>query len=101
MSTNSLKFLEKLTGGPLTFSKMLKAIRLSDEVSQVELANNIGVSRGLICDIEKGRRFPTFEQANNIANYLGYSPQGFIAILIQDQLREVNLPMKVTLEKAS
>jgi len=101
MSTKTIKILEKLTGGPLTFAKMLEGIRKSDEVTQVDIANAVGVSKGLICDIEKGRRLPTFEQAKNIAKFLGYSVEGFISILIQDQLREANLKMKVTLEKAS
>ena len=39
MSTRSKKsdavqFLEKISGGPLTFGKMLRAIRLGEELSQ-------------------------------------------------------------------
>ncbi len=101
MSTKTIKYLEKLTGGPLTFAKMLQGIRKSDEVSQVELAHAIGISKGLVCDIEKGRRLPTFEQAREMAKFLGYSVEGFISILIQDQLRNAKISMKVTLEKAS
>ncbi len=101
MSTKAIKQLEKLAKGPLTFAKMLHGIRLSDEVTQVELAEAVGVSKGLVCDIEKGRRLPTIEQAKLIAEFLEYPVQGFISILIQDQLRKANLSMKVTLEKAS
>ena len=101
MSTKAIKQLEKMTKGPLTFAKMLHGIRLSDEVTQVELAEAVGISKGLVCDIEKGRRLPTIEQAIMISEYLGYPVQGFVSILIQDQLRKANLSMKVTLEKAA
>ena len=100
MSTNALKYLNKKVG-PLTFADMLVSIRSTDEVTQVELAQEVGISKGIVCDIEKGRRLPTIEQAKDMAEYLGYPVEGFVSILIQDQLRKANLPMKVRLEKAS
>lgn len=100
MSTNAFKYLEKELG-PLTFANMLRSIRSTDEITQVELANAIETSKGIICDIEKGRRLPTIEQAKEMAVYLGYPIEGFISILLQDQLRKANLSMKVSLKKAS
>ena len=100
MSTKAFKYLEKELG-PLTFSKMLHAIRSTDEITQVELADAIGVSKGIICDIEKERRLPTIEQAKAMATYLGYPIEGFISLLLQDQLRKADLELKVILEKAS
>lgn len=100
MTTNALKYLLK-EFGELSFSEMIHSLRTADEVTQAELAREIGISKGILCDIEKGRRLPTFEQAKNMAEYLGYPIEGFLSILIQDQLKQADLSMKVSLEKAS
>jgi transcriptional regulator with XRE-family HTH domain len=96
-----MKFLKKITKEELNFANMISSLRIADEVSQVELADMIGISKGIMCDIEKGRRLPTIEQAKNMAEALGYPVQGFIAILFQDQLKKVNLNLTVTLDDAS
>lgn len=101
MSTNTKKILKKITGGEINFANMIHSLRLADEVSQVELANMIGISKGIMCDIEKGRRLPTIEQAKNMAEVLGYPVQGFVAILFQDQLKKANLNLTVSLDHAS
>jgi len=101
MSTNTMKFLKKITGEELNFANMIHSLRLADEVSQVELADMIGISKGIMCDIEKGRRLPTIDQAKNMAQALGYPVQGFIGILFQDQLKKANLNLTVTLDDAS
>lgn len=101
MSTNTMKFLKKITGEELSFANMIHSLRMSDEISQVELANMIGISKGIMCDIEKGRRLPTIDQAKNMAEALGYPIQGFIAILFQDQLKKANLKLTVSLDDAS
>jgi transcriptional regulator with XRE-family HTH domain len=96
-----MKFLKKITGEELSFANMIHSLRMSDEISQVELANMIGISKGIMCDIEKGRRLPTIDQAKNMAEALGYPIQGFIAILFQDQLKKANLKLTVSLDDAS
>ncbi len=100
MTTNALKYLIK-EFGELTFADMILSIRTTDEISQTDLATQIGVSRGIICDIEKGRRLPTIEQAKDMAEFLGYPAEGFISILLQDQLRKAKVLMKVSLEKVA
>lgn len=99
-STNARKYLKKEFGG-LNFANMLNCLRVTDKITQAEIADEIGVSKGIICDIEKGRRLPTIEQAKDMAKYLGYPVEGFVSILIQDQQRKANLPMKVSLERTS
>jgi DNA-binding XRE family transcriptional regulator len=75
MSTNTMKFLKKITGQELNFANMIHSLRLADEVSQVELADMIGISKGIMCDIEKGRSLPTIDQAKNMAQALGHPLQ--------------------------
>lgn len=100
-SKNAKFFLESLIKGPPSFGKMLHSLRTADEVSQTQLAKKAKVSKGLICDIEKGRRHATIELATNLAQILGYPPESFISILLEEQIRKAKLNFKVTLEKAA
>ena len=89
--SDAVKFLEKLTGGPLTMSKLLNAIRQGEEMSQVEFAKKLGISRSNLCDIERGRRFISSELAEKFAERLGESKEQFIRIAFQDQLNRSGL----------
>lgn len=100
MSTNTLKTLEKLNKGELNFADLLVSLRKTDEVSQVELAKKLKVSKGLICDIEKGRRSASIELAAKIAKVMGYPKEAMIKQVIDDQLREAKINLKVKLETA-
>ncbi|MBT3981414.1 MAG: helix-turn-helix transcriptional regulator [Bacteriovoracaceae bacterium] len=81
---------------------MLLTIRETDDITQADLAKKCRVSRGLICDIEKGRRLPTLEQVKIFAEKLGYPIQGFLAQVLEDQLKSANLKnYKVKVEAAS
>ncbi len=64
-STNA--FLEKLNGGPLTFSQALAAIRLADELSLAAFAERLGISRTHLSDIEHGRRSVSLQRASEFA----------------------------------
>jgi hypothetical protein len=57
MSINTMKFLKKITGEELNFANMVHSLHLADEVSQVELVDMIGISKGIMCDIEKDEGF--------------------------------------------
>lgn len=94
-------FLEKFCEGPLKFGNLLNSLRLCDEVSQAELARKAGVSRGLICDIEKGRRDATIELAVKFAKIMGYPAEGFVSVLLQEQVRRAKLNFKVIVSKAA
>ncbi|MDD4974193.1 MAG: helix-turn-helix transcriptional regulator [Bacteriovorax sp.] len=95
-----IKALDKMRGGPLTFGRMIESIRKCDEISQVELAKRMNISKAHLCDIEKGRRNVTLARAMQFAKVLGYSPIQFAAKVIEDQTREVGLKVKITLEAA-
>lgn len=99
--TNAVTFLESLLGGPLTFGQMLQSLRTTDEISQTDLAKKAKVSKGLICDIEKGRRDASIELAVKLARIMGYLPESFVSILLEEQIRRAKLNFKVILEKAA
>jgi len=84
--------------GPVTFAKLLLTYRLTEEISQEDLGKKLGgLSRGVICDYEKGRRTPSPEKAAEIANALGEIESYWVQIALQDYLREHNLNYKVKL----
>lgn len=94
------KIFEKLRGGPLTFGRLIESLRLCDEISQVDLAKKMNVSKSQICDIEKGRRLVSAERASAFAKAMGYSVQQFVATAIEDQLRQAGLKFTVDLKAA-
>lgn len=96
MTTNALEFLKKHFG-PLTFGNMLCCIRKCDEISQTDFAKTLGISRQFLCDLEKDRRTVSPKKAKEFAEILGYSTQQFISLALQQQLKQNNIHMEVTL----
>ena len=94
------KFIESILGGPLTFGMAVEALRLRDEISQAAFARKIGISRQYLCDVEKGRRLVSLEQAARFAKALGHPPSVLVQLAIQDSVRESGLKLKVTVEAA-
>ena len=94
------RFFEKLRGGSLTFGRMIESLRLCDEISQMDLAKKVKISKAQLCDIEKGRRQVSPERAAKFAKVMGYSVHQFVALAIEDQLRKAKLKFKVELKAA-
>lgn len=91
MSDKSLALLESITGEKMTFSNLLWSIRECEEMSQVEFAKILEISRQYLCDIERGRRTVSAKMAANFAFKLGYSPLQFVRLAIQDDLDKSGL----------
>lgn len=85
-----LKQLQK-DFGPLTFAKMLHAYRLGEELTQVEMAKKLKMSKQSLCDLEKGRKIPSPSRAAKIAKILKMLPESFIQLAISDQLKAEKL----------
>lgn len=98
--SNAIKQLENIRKGPLTFKDLLHSVRTTEEISQVELAELTGTSKAKICDFEKGRRVPTLEQAAKLAEALGHSEALFVAKLLEEQIKDANLKLKIKVEAA-
>ena len=96
----AMKFLEDITGGPLSLGKFLQSIRLGEEMSQVEFAGQLGISRSHLCDIEKGRKLVSPERASVFAKTLKYSAEQFVRLALQDQVEKAGLKFKVKIEAA-
>ena len=56
-----------------TFAEMLHYFRIREGLSQSQLANKLHCSAGLIGMYEQGRRMPSFEMEQNIADFFNVS----------------------------
>lgn len=98
--STSIQQLEGLRKGPLLFKDLLHSVRTTEEISQVELAEMIGTTKAKICDFEKGRRVPSLEVGGKLAKALGHSEALFVSKLIEEQIKEANLKLKIKVEAA-
>lgn len=98
MNTNNVDaatYLEQLSDGSLTLGKLIHSIRLCDEISQVALANKLGITRQHLCDIEHDRKILSPKLAAQYATALGYSVPQFIRLSLQAILDRDNLDVAV------
>ena len=91
-----LPLLEKDVGA-LTFGMFLRAARDVMDVSQAEMARRLKISRGTLCDIEKGRQLVSPTLAVRIAKVAGLSEALAVRACLQDQLKKANIKLKVSL----
>lgn len=86
MTTKS--YFEKLEKkyGIVTFGKMLKAWRESENINQTNFAKKIGLSIQNLNDLEKGRRIPSPSRAAKIARKLELPEMGLIQLALRDSL---------------
>lgn len=93
--SDAIKFMEELTGGPLTFARMMHSNRLCEEMSQTDFAKLLGISKSHLCDIEKGRKSVSPERAYSFAQILGSSPKLYVMMALQEILDSAGIDMKV------
>ena len=99
-TSNAMKLLAKLSGGPLTLGRAIEAIRKSEELSQLNCARRLRVSKSHLCDVEKGRKTVSPERAAKWARILGYPESAFVRLAIQAELDAAGLKYKVEIEAA-
>jgi transcriptional regulator with XRE-family HTH domain len=78
------KYLENLSGGPLTFGKVLKSHRLAEEWSQQDLADRIGISKMAISKLESGKMLPSPETLKTISKIFGVKVESLLRYVLQD-----------------
>lgn len=91
--------LEKLLGR-LTFGKMLRSWRMSDEMTQTAFAKKLGLSVQNLNDLEKGRKIPSPKRAARIAKKLGLPEIGLIQLALRDTLRKEGFKYDIVLHSA-
>ncbi|MDF1827232.1 MAG: helix-turn-helix transcriptional regulator [Legionellaceae bacterium] len=85
----------------ITLGGLIRSLRMSDEISQVELAKKLHVSKQFLSDVEHDRKDVGISFVKKISDALGYSIEPLIELLIRDQLRRQDLNYTVVLKKAS
>ena len=93
--SSALKYLEKISGGPLSLGSLIESIRLADEIPQMVFAKKLGISASHLCDIEKQRKIVSPHRAAKFAKILGYSQEQFVRLSLQEMLNQAGIPMKV------
>jgi transcriptional regulator with XRE-family HTH domain len=91
---------ERILGGPLTFGAAVEGLRVGEELSQVAFAKKLGVSRQYLCDVEKGRRLVSPDQAARFARVFGHPPNVLVRLALQDAVRASGLKLRVSVDAA-
>lgn len=94
MSTKKrLSSVLKKKHGTVTFAMFMRTARESLDLTQVEMAKILSVSKGTLCDIEKGRQLVSVALAKKIAQKANLSQALAIRACIQDQLNKANVDL--------
>ena len=96
MTVKSQAFLKQLNGKRFTFGTLLTHLRKAKGIPQVELASRLGVSKGLVCDIEKGRRYASIKLSLDVAKALKIPREILVQQVFRDQLKRYKLNLAVT-----
>jgi len=97
MTTKRLDGLLKKEVGDLTFGMFLRVARTSMGLNQVEMSKKLGIKRGTLCDIEKGRQLVSPTLAKKIAQKSGLSTTVAVEACLQDQLAKAKIDLRVEL----
>lgn len=81
--------------GPMSFSLFMRVARTSLDLTQEEFAKRLGLSRGNVCDIEKGRQLVSTHLALKVAHKAGLSEKMALQACLQDQVRKAGSDAKV------
>ena len=93
----NLTILIPLLGESLSFSTLLKAYRIREGITQLELAKELNVGVTYISDLENKRRKVSIEQAIRFAKILDQSEIYFAKVALQDMVESAGLEVRVEL----
>ena len=90
----------RILGNRLTFAAAVEGLRVGNDVSQAAFARKLGVSRQYLCDVEKGRRLVSPEQAARFAKAFGHPPNVLVRLALQDAASASCLKLRVSIDAA-
>ncbi|APD50867.1 helix-turn-helix transcriptional regulator [Francisella hispaniensis] len=97
MSKEALNILDDVLGGKPTFGETIAAIRKCEDLTQVELAKKLGVSKQYLCDVENNRKSVSVDKAIKIAQALGQSKRLLVELALQEMLNKNHLNYSISL----
>jgi len=98
--SDTMKFLDKLIGAPMTLGRMLSSIRASEELSLANLAKKLDVSRQHLHAVEADRTAVSIDRAARWAKILGYPELLFVELALQSELQAAGFKFRVKVEAA-
>lgn len=96
MSTKNLKKILEAEFGSPCFGGFLRSARTIKDLTQVEMAEVLGIKKGTLCDIEKGRQIVSIELAAKIAKKCKLPVELAVEYAINDQIAKANLKLKAS-----
>lgn len=100
----SIKSLTKLLNkelGPISFGGYLRSARTMQNRTQKEMADILGIPKGMLCDIEKGRQIASIDLAFKIAKKCGLSEAMAVECAVRDQIRRAGFKLEVQVKKSA
>lgn len=80
----------------LTLGQFLKVHRLGEELSQVQFARLLGVSKQRLCDIEHDRGNISIQLCQRIAKKLKLPERWIVKLELQRQLNDAGVDLRVS-----
>ena len=80
----------------LSFGDFMRSHRLGEELTQVEFAAFLGISKQRLCDIEKNRTTISLKLCKEIAEKLDLPFEWLAKLSLQDQINKEGLNLKVS-----
>lgn len=87
--------------GHISFGEMLRSLRESLELSQVDMAERLSISKQDLCNIEKGRKLLSVERAVGFAEHLRMPPLTFAKYALQDQLSKAGIRGEIEIHQVA
>lgn len=85
----------------VTFGELIRSLRLCDEISQIELAERLGLSKQHLSAIENGKKAVSPARAAKFAQVLGYPIDQFVLAAIEDELRSAGVELHFDLRRVA
>ena len=98
MTQKALEAIEKITKTQLTLGKLIYSIRRCDEMTQIQFAELLKISKSHLCDIEHDRKIVSPKLAAEYAKKLGYDEEQFVRLALQAYIDKAGLKYNIELE---
>ena len=79
---------------------MLRSLRMCDEITQVDFAAKLKITKQDLSNIESGRSPVSIARATKFAKKLKMPPELFVRILLQEMVNKEGLKLEVELKSA-
>jgi DNA-binding XRE family transcriptional regulator len=98
MSIKEANRVFEKVNGPFTFATYMLGIRTTLDLTQVQMAKKLGISKAALCEIEKGRTHVSAQSAVRYAKRAGFSEMVALEACFQDQLKKAKIKKRVRIE---